>query len=193
MENQKIKTKEDRYNIGKVESFLYLCEENNFRELVKFQSENNLSLKDINLNENNIFMRACAEGNLQLVIWFYETFKPTKKDIKIIKNCDGHNTFNLICVFGHLHLCKWFYYNFHVTKKEIRKDNCKALFLACGNNHFDVVSFLFDVVGLDENDALNVMSQLSAERKEKLKQYITPYGKNIKIVRKKKESETYFY
>ena len=99
-------TKQDHGTLQNVTTFLHLCEEKNFQELVKFQSENNLTLKDINLNENNIFMRACAEGNLQLVIWFYETFRPTKENIKIIKNCDGHNTFNLICVFGHLHLCK---------------------------------------------------------------------------------------
>lgn len=158
-----------------LEEFYYLCKEGNLNSIILFCKTNNINKELITRKNNFVLYTLCKYGHLDACKWICSTFQIEKMDIRY-----DIDIFREICFQNHLDLCVWFYNYFQLTIEDVRIKYNHTLWRAVENNSFDVVKFLFYIVGLTENDALMIIDQVSENRKKELLKYAVPFGSYTK-------------
>ena len=117
--------------------FSIACSKCDF-EMIKWCHEKNKEKYDYNA----IFYYCCLRGNMEILMWLYETF-----DINLNKY-NSNQCINNACANGHIDLAKWIKNNGNVPDY-----NC-PFGRACERNHLDVAQWLYPYVDKISNDTL---------------------------------------
>lgn len=132
---------------------LYEMCENGYYDIIKWLYENNYLIIDKYDNKHNnkynnkyndkynineIFLKSCLGGNLNLVKWLYDI----TQNIKLINNYD--TAFINACKSGSLDVVQFIYYasNTPNIKLDISANNDEAFIYACSKNYVDIVDWI---------------------------------------------------
>jgi hypothetical protein len=133
-------------------NFVIACEKNDIILAKKIIEKFNITLGNELYTINAAFFRMCEYGYFDMIKWFINFFElnnPKKICLMFkLKLKNIHKKirigFHIICAHGYFEIVKYFYEQFNLTIYDVKSDNWYPLFMACSNNHLNVVEWLIN-------------------------------------------------
>jgi hypothetical protein len=122
----------------------------------------------------------CKKGDLESLKKMYENNLIKEWMIKEVNN--NYNCFAWASYRGHLDVCKWLYFNFKINRELIIFQNNWLLEHLVNLNDYKMIKFLFDVVGLTNEDVFEIKDKITEEEIQKLWEFVAPFGSSTKPV-----------
>jgi pentatricopeptide repeat protein len=116
----------------------------------------------------------CKNGNLEELILLFFEMEKNNVDYYIVQEY-YKIAFRWACEFGHLHFCEWIYEKFKITKKEVCDSNDYALYWSCQYEHYEIISFLFNTIGIVPEKKEHIISRFSTQKQIKIRKCINPF------------------